>query len=206
MTEVHSSIADKVSKAAATAVLDQNKKGSRKGTSIYGASMLSREVMVPFKNIGKDLRPTLERIIRSKYEGKCGPEGFIRPDSVRILTHTAGVVKAGNVVFTVGFECLVCNPVAGMHIRCTVRNVTKAGIRAEIEDGVSPVIVYVARDHHYMNPTMANLEEDDTITVRVIGQRFELNDKYISVIGQLIENKDRRKLPPKQKPLLKIVE
>ena len=78
--------------------------------------MLSREVMVPFKNIGKDLRPTLERIIRSNYEGKCGPEGFIRPDSVRILTHTAGVVKAGNVVFTVGFECLVCNPVAGMHL------------------------------------------------------------------------------------------
>lgn len=206
MAEENLSIADKVSKAAATAVLDQSKKKSRKGTSIYGTSMLSRDVMVPFKNIGKDLRPTLEKIIRSHYEGKCGPEGFIRPNSVRILSHTAGVVKAGQVLFSVAFECLLCNPVAGMLIRCTVKNVTKAGIRAEIEDGVSPVVVYVARDHHYMSPAMANLEENDMITVRVIGQRFELNDKYISVIGQLIENKDRTKIVGKSKPLLKIVE
>jgi len=32
-------------------------------------------------------------------------------------------------------------------------------------------------------------KEGDIINVRIIGQRFELNDKYISVIATLIEPK-----------------
>ena len=191
-----------MSKAAATAVVDPVKKGPKKRTSIYSQSLLSREVVIPFKNVGKELRVTLERMLRAQYEGKCGPEGFIRPGSVRILTHTAGIAKAGAIIFTVAFECLICNPVEGMHIRCTVRNVTRAGIRAEIDDMVSPVIVFVARDHHYMNPALASVREGEDITVRVIGQRFELNDKYVSVIGQLIDTRQRK---PALKPPLKIV-
>jgi hypothetical protein len=81
-------------------------------------------------------------------------------------------------------------------------NVTRAGIRAEVNDTVSPVIVFVARDHHYMSPALANVKEGEDVTVRVIGQRFELNDKYVSVIGQLMDTRQRR---PGPKPALKIV-
>ena len=38
-------------------------------------------------------------------------------------------------------------------------------------------------------PTNKYLKEGDIINVRIIGQRFELNDKYISVIATLIEPK-----------------
>ncbi len=76
-----------MSKAAAMAVVDPVKKGPKKRTSIYSQSLLSREVVIPFRNVGKELRVTLERMLRAQYEGKCGPEGFIRPGSVRILTY-----------------------------------------------------------------------------------------------------------------------
>ena len=32
---------------------------------------------------------------------------------------------------------------------------------------------------------MGNIEENDTLTARVIGIRFELNDKYICAIAKL---------------------
>ena len=32
-------------------------------------------------------------------------------------------------------------------------------------------------------------QQDDKFTVRVIGQRFELNDKFISIIGEFVKEK-----------------
>ena len=53
----------------------------------------------------------------------------------------------------------------------------------------SPVIVFIARDHHYQSKYFSSKQEGDNIVVKVIGQRFELNDKYISIIATLIEPK-----------------
>ena len=48
-----------------------------------------------------------------------------------------------------------------------------------------------------LSPTMkeGNLakwvkKEGDKINVRIIGQRFELNDKYVSIIGELVKEKE----------------
>ena len=72
-----------------------------------------------------------------------------------------------------------------MLISCVAKNITKAGIRAESAyDNPSPVVIFIARDHHYSVAQFANIQEGDKFTARVIGQRFELNDKYISVIAQ----------------------
>ena len=84
-------------------------------------------------------------------------------------------------------ECEVCFPVEGMVVDCLARNITKAGIRAEsATDSPSPIVVFVARDHHYQSKQFSNVQEGDKIRIRVIGQRFELNDKYISIIAELV--------------------
>jgi diaminopimelate decarboxylase len=36
----------------------------------------------------------------------------------------------------------------------------------------------------------SEIQEGDKINVRVIGQRFELNDKYVSIIGELMKEKE----------------
>ena len=75
-----------------------------------------------------------------------------------------------------------------MLISCFAKNITKAGIRGESANDVpSPVIVFIAKDHHYNISYFNEVKEGDKITVRVIGQRFELNDKYVSVIGELVK-------------------
>ena len=98
------------------------------------------------------------------------------------------IAAIGNFIsFDVVFECQICLPVEGMLIECKSKIITKAGIKAEIEDEDSPVVIFIARDHHYMTPYFSTISEDQDIKVRVIGQRFELNDKAISIIAELIE-------------------
>ena len=92
----------------------------------------------------------------------------------------------------VNFECLLCNPVEGMNMKVVVKNVTKAGLRCEIKGNVSPVIAFVARDHHNRNKNFSTIKVDDEIIIKVVGIRYELNDEYISVIGELFINKMKK--------------
>ena len=154
-------------------------------------------------NVGRTLKQNLEKLVASEIEGKCIVEGFIKPQSTRLLTYNSGLVKNGEIVFDVVFECMACCPVEGMLIDCIAKNITKAGIRAEIDTDVSPVVVFVARDHNHLSDYFGSISENDPIKVRVIGQRFELNDKYVSIIAQIVEQKDQpESRRPRQKPKL----
>jgi DNA-directed RNA polymerase subunit E'/Rpb7 len=105
-----------------------------------------------------------------------------------------------DVTFEVMFECLVCRPVEGMRFRAIVKNITKAGVRAETNTEPSPVVVFIARDHHYKSKGFSSLKEGDEINVRVIGIRYELNDRYISIIGEHVPTKTgARRIPRKPK-------
>ena len=168
-----------------------NKKKSNIISSIYSRGLITRNVTLQITNIGKNIKETLENSIAFNYEGKCLVEGFIKPNSSKIITYSSGLIERGNLIsFEIIFECDICFPVEGTKITCIAKNITKAGIRAEsATDNPSPIVVFIARDHHYNNADFGAIKEDDKITVRVIGQRFELNDKFISIIGELVKEK-----------------
>ena len=75
----------------------------------------------------------------------------------------------------------------GSIINCVSTNITKAGIKAKLEDQDEPLIIFIARDHNYTSKKFSLINEGDNINVRIIGCRFELNDKYISAIAELVE-------------------
>ena len=167
----------------------KNKKRETKTLqSIYSRSLLTRNIVVPLVAVGKNIVETFEKHISKHFEGKCIAEGFVKNGSSKIITYSSGLIQKGSFVsFQVVFECEICFPVEGMLIQCVAKNITKAGIRAESStDNPSPIVVFVARDHNFNHPMFINIQEEDVFTVRVIGQRFELNDKYVSIIGELI--------------------
>ena len=159
---------------------------------IFMPSMITKRISLPMSYIGSNIKPVLEKIISTQIEGKCIVEGYIKPGSVKILTYSNGMINSDNVVFEVVFECLVCSPVEGMLINVIAKNITKAGIRAEYELQPSPIEVFIARDHLYKSSYFASVKENDKIKIRVIGQRYELNDKYISIIAEIIEPKQAK--------------
>jgi DNA-directed RNA polymerase subunit E'/Rpb7 len=184
----------------------QKKRRDTKLETIYSRGLITRKIVLPINTIGKNIREVIEQNIQNTFEGKCIAEGYIKPESSKIITYSSGTIDRGNYVsFEIVFECDVCFPVEGMLIQCVAKNITKAGIRAEsANEFPSPVIVFIAKDHHYNVANFADIKEGDKITARVIGQRFELNDKYISIIGELVKEKDPQKFKQPSKPRLVI--
>jgi hypothetical protein len=171
---------------------------------VYIGSMLTMKVPLSITEVGKNVKQNLERIISKKTEGKCIAEGFIRPNSIKVISYSAGIINSEIIEFQTVFECMICNPVEGMKIECITKTITKAGIHAEVMDqkGIVPVTVFVARDHHISDKTFNSIKENTKITVRVIGSRFELNDPFIYVIGELMN--DQFKTQTIRKPRLVI--
>lgn len=191
-----------------TKPIQQKKRRENRIQTIYSRCLITRKIVLPITSIGKNLQEVIEENIKSSFEGKCVVEGYIKPNSSKIITHSSGIIERGNgISFEVVFECDVCFPVEGMLIQCVAKNITKAGIRAEsVTDVPSPVVIFIAKDHHYNVPQFADIQEGDKLNIRVIGQRFELHDKYISIIGELVKEKDftQQKIKQNVKPRLVI--
>lgn len=154
---------------------------------VYSNELLTRKVFLTMDQVGQNIKQNLERSISHSIEGKCTQDGYIKPNSVRVNTYSAGIVNNEKVEFQTVFECMVCHPVEDMVIDCKVKTITKAGVHGEVIDneGNMPVTVFIARDHHFTNKQFGKIEENSTVTAKIIGIRFELNDPYICAIGTL---------------------
>jgi len=154
---------------------------------VYSNELLTRKVFLTMDQVGQNIKQNLERSISYSIEGKCTQDGYIKPNSVRVNTYSAGIVNNEKVEFQTVFECMVCHPVEDMVIDCKVKTLTKAGIHGEVIDneGNMPVTVFIARDHHFTNKQFGAVDENSVITTKIIGIRFELNDPYICAIGTL---------------------
>jgi hypothetical protein len=74
-----------------------------------------------------------------------------------------------------------------MLVNCIAKDITKAGIRAESSDEQpSPFVLYIARDHYFESDYFNAIEENEKFVARVIAQRIELNDKFVSIIAELV--------------------
>jgi len=173
--------------------------------NIYNDILITKKILLGINSIGSNLKQTLEKALVSQHTGRCMEEGFVKPMSIRILSHSSGKIEASRVLFEVVFECKVCSPVEGMIIECVAKNVTKAGIKAEVDEIPTPLIIFLARDHHQSSKYFNSVNVNEKIKVRVIGQRFELNDEYVSIIAELVEVVDL-KTKGKTRPKLVIVD
>jgi len=169
----------------------QTKKRKLKIIDIFTPVICEEIINLDIKYVTQNVKETLRKKISEKFEGTCCKYGYVKPDSLSIQNYSAGIINNDYILFTCTVEMLVCSPVEGMVIECQVQNITKAGIRAEIHKyNPSPLVIFIARDHHFQNAYFNSINENDVIYIKVIGSRFELNDKYISVIAEIIVPKD----------------
>jgi DNA-directed RNA polymerase subunit E'/Rpb7 len=171
----------------------QNKKSSFKKTTldnshVYIRSLLTQKIVLKYDEVNSELFDILEIKIKKLNEGKCIKEGYVKNNSVKLLTYSSGELFDNKILFECVFECLITNPVESTIVYCITKSITKVGVRAEliVDDEHSPYVVFIARDHHYNNEVFSQIKENDIIQVRILGQRYELNDKFISIIAELI--------------------
>jgi hypothetical protein len=171
----------------------QNKKSSINkkpldNSHVYIRSLLTQKTVLKYDEVNSELFNILETKIKKLNEGKCIKEGYVKNNSVKLLTYSSGELFDNKILFECVFECLITNPVESTLIYCITKSITKVGVRAEliVDDEISPYIIFIARDHHYNNESFSQIKENDIIQVRILGQRYELNDKFISIIAELI--------------------
>jgi DNA-directed RNA polymerase subunit E'/Rpb7 len=156
--------------------------------NIYATSVMTQRVQVEFTCIGSTINEVLMENIRATYEKTCLDGAYIKPGSSIFISKSSPRVNGHIVSFEVVFKYESYRPLDGSVIDCTVVNVTKAGIRAEIIDGVnpSPVVIFIYRDYNYDNENFTAIKEGDKIRTRVINSRCDKTDTYVSVIAELI--------------------
>jgi len=169
-------------------VLDKKQK-KQKNIDLYSDVLDTVKIILKFKEINKDLKNIIEKKLKDKLEKKCNTNGYVKPHTLHVVNYSSGSLRGNNVEFTIVIQYKVCYPVEGMVVRAKVKNVTKAGIRAEIseKDEPTPLVIFIARDHHNNNDEFINIKENEFINAKIIGKRFELNDSYISVIAELAQ-------------------
>lgn len=167
----------------------EKKRQSKKIIDIYSRTLVAKKISVEMKYIGSNIKELLEKKLKEAHEGKCISEGYVKKNTIKIITYSSGKICTSGVLYEVSFECYVCFPVEGQLLNCVATNITKAGIKATSLESPSPFIVFISRDHQLSNKKFNTIGEKDHFVARIIGQRFELNDPYISIIAEIDEKK-----------------
>ena len=157
--------------------------------NIYSLGLINKIISIPVIYIGENLKSILLKYISEQYEGKCIVEGYIKKNSIDIISYSSGTCKGDKIEFNVIFKCFICNPVEGKIISCIAKHITKAGIRAVLKDEDNPLTIFISRDHNNATQYFNSIDIENEIQIKVIGQRYELNDNNISIIAELIEPK-----------------
>ena len=158
------------------------------GNHIFSQSIITHRLSLSIVYMDGNIKQTLQDNIEFEIGGKCIVDGFVKNESCKVLSYSSGRLQGSDVMFDVVLECLICCPVEGMIIDCVAKFITEtAGIKAELEgNSPSPLILYIARDHHYKHSEFNNVRIGDKLKAKIIGQRYELNDTYISIIAELV--------------------
>jgi len=155
---------------------------------------IKRTITVPFYKITKAVNITqlLRSELAKSVEGRCSIEGYISPNSISICSHSCGTLSAANIHFDITADCLICFPDEHSIIKCVAKTITQAGIRAgarDLQQGhVSPIEVFLSRDMNTQTHDLfSRIEENDILTVEIIGRRFVLHDTHVTIIAMLLD-------------------
>lgn len=146
--------------------------------------------------ISRSYKDEVLKRLKTKVEGICTKHGYIRTDSVEINKVCSGRVELiglnGSTVFDVYFWADVCNPLLGSVLKCRVSNINKFGILVEAGNIIEAIVaknsVSIQSD-----VDLDKVRIGDDVMVEVVGKKYELNDKKISLIARIVKNKDEVK-------------
>jgi DNA-directed RNA polymerase subunit E'/Rpb7 len=144
----------------------------------------------------------LEEKLKKTYEGICTKHGFIKPGSIEIVKKSPGTfIKEyfnGFIKFELQCRAETCNPVQGSVVSAVIKNKNQLGILAEssLDDlPILDIIVPIKTAGIISQVSLDTLQIGDTISVEVMGKKFQMTDRKISVIGRVIQQAEENVLP-----------
>jgi DNA-directed RNA polymerase subunit E'/Rpb7 len=138
-------------------------------------------------NFSEMIKRYITKKLNTRLTGKCIDAGYVKPNSVEMVTRSIGKINAshfnGEVYYHVQARCQVCKPAQGQIVEGTVVGKSKHCVMVVF----GPLQIAIPTTHHADASFYANLEKGDKVQVRVVSYKFKLNDDSIKVIGQYVK-------------------
>jgi DNA-directed RNA polymerase subunit E'/Rpb7 len=146
------------------------------------------KVTLTAKDMGKDitnLDELLEKKIKEQYEGRCSRNGYVLPNTVRMISRSMGMVEkgryTGDVLFYAEAAAKVLQPPDGIEIEGTVIRQNRMGMYIDYQGAIR---VMVPRDLHIGEVEFNDLVKvGDTVRVEIKKSRYQVNDTSILSVG-----------------------
>lgn len=163
---------------------------------LFERRQLTKHVHIHSKFLQKNIQSSILAQLKTLYEGRCIPEGYIHKNSITVANYSLGRANyiKGGVDYDVVFQADICMPHVGQRFKAPVKLRSKVGIHAE----TPPIKVLIPRDLHLGNQEFEMVKPDEEIEFEVIGAQFKQEDQNIVVVGKLLS----RVAGPVQEPLL----
>ena len=149
---------------------------------------------VELAELGVSFEKTLLDKLKATHEKVCTRFGYVRADSLRIVKRSAGnFIKQhfnGYIKFELICRAEVCNPVKGNVYEAVVRNKNALGVHAEaVVDGIAVLDIIIPKRAAGIQSEIVldDLQADEVIYVKVLCKKYQLNDRFISIIGSAVK-------------------
>tara|TARA_B100001057_G_scaffold500376_1_gene615094 strand:+ start:1516 stop:2013 length:498 start_codon:yes stop_codon:yes gene_type:complete len=161
--------------------------------SYYKTYILNETITLEPKSLNFIIDDILLKNLKEKVEKKCINVGYIRPNSVKILSRTMGMINnadfTGKISYTIKYSADVFKMNNNQMIMCRVANMDKSQTICYLGDQEdSPVEIYLFKHHHVGNQKFANLKVNDIINVKIAGFKYEFKDTQMIAIANLEDN------------------
>ena len=146
------------------------------------------KVTLTAKDMGKDITNVdtiLTKKIKEQYEGRCSRNGYVLPNSVKMISRSMGMVEkgryTGDILFYAEASAKVLQPPDGIVIEGTVIRQNRMGMYIDYQGAIR---VMVPRDLHIGEVEFNDLVKvGDTVRVEIKKSRYQVNDTSILSVG-----------------------
>ena len=141
------------------------------------AADLSKEIV--------SINDILLKKLKDKLENRCSRNGFLKKDTLKILSRSMGKCSTGrfvgDYVYYVHLQGSVLNPSDGFVIRGgDIISKNKMGIYVNYQNAIR---IILPRDLHIDNEEYDSLNVGDKINAEIKKSRFQVNDETILSVG-----------------------
>jgi ribA/ribD-fused uncharacterized protein len=150
-------------------------------------SNFETKVALTAKDLSKDIESIdklLEEKIKTQYEGKCSRNGYVVPNSVKLLSRSAGLIEkgrfTGDILFYAEAESTVLQPPDGYILEGEVIRKNKMGMYVNYKDAIR---VIVPRDLHIGDEEFDEVQVGEIVKVEIKKSRYQVNDTSILSVG-----------------------
>ena len=162
-------------------------------TEIFTSNILNTVIQIQPSEFNDSIDDTILEKLKTKVEGKCDRNGYIKPGSIEVIKRSLGKILQGNFNgscnFKISYKVDICQPVEGMIVKAIVKNINKMGLLCELHNiEPSPLSIILAKQHHLKSDIFEDTRIDNIIQVEIIGIKFNYNDTQIYCIGRLTED------------------